>query len=60
MPDVVLRDSRKPWAVLVLVANSGQVIPGDTRYYWTRWGARRYVRRMGAGVTWRLKVVRNA
>lgn len=59
-PPVELRDSRRRWAVLVLVANSGKVLPEDTRYFRTRWGARRYVRRMGEGPMWRLKVVRNA
>lgn len=55
----VVKDSRKPWAVLTLIANSGQVLPQQTRYFWTRWGARRYATNIGDGVFYRLKVVSN-
>lgn len=55
-----IHDSRKPWAVLHLVANGGREIQIDrTRYFWTGWGARRYVKRIGGGAFFKLKAVRN-
>lgn len=53
------RDSRKPWAVLAIVANSRKVMTEQTRYFWTQWGARRYAGRIGDGAFYQLKAVRN-
>lgn len=56
---MIIKDSRKRWAVLVMVANSGKILPSQTEYFWTKRGADRYVNRIGDGEFYRMKVVRN-
>ena len=53
-----LSDSRKPWAVLYMDANH-RLMPGNTDYFWTRWGAKRRAASLGPSPLWRAKVVSN-
>lgn len=40
-----IKDSPKSWAVLIMDIDH-RILVEHTQYFWTKWGARRYVKRL--------------